>query len=74
MSLLKDSPEFSCALSSQAHMKRQTEGDFHKLGRKASPGTESAVTLIWDFQLPELWENKYLLCKHSMVSSYGHSS
>ena len=41
----------------------------HKPGKKASPETNSASTLTFDFKPPELWENKLLLFKPPILWS-----
>ena len=47
----------------KGHVRIQWKATVCKPGREASVETKSADTLILDFQLPELQENKVLLCK-----------
>jgi hypothetical protein len=44
----------------KSHVRTQKEGAVFSTEREASPDIKPADTLILDFQLPELWENKFL--------------
>lgn len=69
------SPICTFLLSPQAHRKamlrHRKKATVHKPANKVSPGIELAVTSVWDFKPPELFENQFLLCKPNMVFCYG---
>jgi len=46
-------------------VKKQQEGGHMKVQKRALMGKKKKTlwSLIWDFQLPELYENKYLVFK-----------
>lgn len=47
----------------KGHVRTNEEGAIYKPGTQASPETNPDGILILNFQLPGMWENKFLLFK-----------
>ena len=53
-----------------SHLRRREKSAVYTPGREVSPGANPDGTLILAFELPELWENTFLLIKPSDLWSF----